>query len=216
MVEAISYKDNTNRNTAIATGVGAVGGGIAGYMSKNILKNGEFTDEFVKQANNNLFDVFYKDDPGKDLMKDLCNLGDEPNIKQSKKFLKKWEKDIESFPGEIQELLKKSDKEIIAETKSFRESLMLATSENGTTFRESMDTIFTTAKKIYTNHKNSFKLHKDVVVNIDAIISKGLKIFSNAEKSIKGKAGLIWGAAIGTTGGVATYILSKVFNHKES
>ena len=46
----VQKADNAGRNAAIAGALGVVGGGTAGYMTKQILKDGEFKDEFVKEV----------------------------------------------------------------------------------------------------------------------------------------------------------------------
>ena len=55
-VNAVSQKhDNSVRNGLIAGSVGLVGAGTAGYAAKSILKDGNYTDEFVTSFNNKMF-----------------------------------------------------------------------------------------------------------------------------------------------------------------
>ena len=46
----VQKTDNAGRNAAIAGTLGIAGGGTAGYLTKQIIKDGEIKDEFVKEA----------------------------------------------------------------------------------------------------------------------------------------------------------------------
>ena len=67
MVQSVN---NSNNNTALyAAMAGGTIGAVAGHATKSILKDGNYTDEFIHQVNKNLVNS----DEGK-LIKDICSL----------------------------------------------------------------------------------------------------------------------------------------------
>ena len=82
-------KDNAGRNAAIAGGLGLIGGGATGYLTKQIYKDDKFTDEFIKNFRNEILNQACEDKADRKALKEMINLGDNPSIDELKKFMKK-------------------------------------------------------------------------------------------------------------------------------
>ena len=110
----VQKADNAGRNAVIAGALGVVGGGTAGYMTKQILKDGEFKDEFVKEVKKQVINILGEDKIDRKSLKALYNMEDNPAIDTVKKFLKQNKKFIEKVDDvKVADLLKKPDNEIM-------------------------------------------------------------------------------------------------------
>lgn len=207
MVDAVknistsNYQDNTNRNTGIATVVGAAGGYLAGAKTKKIYKNGEFTDEFIKQLSDTMIDNLVKnkevDAERAKRAKEALALGENPDINKVKEYFKKYAKSIEEYEGEIDDILKKTDAEILAEFEELRSPLT-------SRIKNAKGLI----RPVYEEH-HTFNYKSDS--------KSGAVLFAQkAERALRRKAGAIWGVAAGVVLGFGTYILSKVLNKNKA
>lgn len=197
-------KDNAVRNTAIAGGTGLIAGGAAGYATKQIMKNNEFTDEFVKEAHNQILNTMFKDNDDTKLAKAIFNMDENPTIDAIKKFLKNNAKAIEEESGDMVEFLRtNSDEEIQNLYNGIRESFNTQVKSNLDDVTQTLKYYLEDGKKLFTKQE-CFKDNK--------LYKAALK----AQHEVKGKAGLIWGAATGAVLGTGAFIASKMSGKKEA
>ena len=215
-VNAVSQKhDNSVRNGLIAGSVGLVGAGTAGYAAKSILKDGNYTDEFVTSFNNKMFQT--KD--GKALLA-ICSLDE-----KSPTFLDEMVKVIK----ENAELFEIDPKEI---TKSDVDMVKLLGGEEQVrnlysgvidVLKETVGDELTIGKD--TNIVELVKKH--VPDDLDEIFDRSKKAFKTdisedskealeyAKKSlrnIKLKAGAVYGGIAAAVLGLGAYIYTKMAN----
>ncbi len=109
-VNSVNSADHRNRNAAIGAGVGLVGGGAAGYFTKSILNEGNFSDEFVHKV----AVAQAADDNAKttlNLSKKISEMGDDASVSKMKKVLTKLSEVNEDVLGPDKEAAKKIIKE---------------------------------------------------------------------------------------------------------
>ena len=192
-------KDNTKRNVAIATGVGAVGGGAIGYITKNVMKNGELTDEFTKKLIDNALKETYKGDKTTiKLTKDVLKLAENPTAETVKQLIKKHAKYFKLEGEKLAETLKEIDESVV---EYFNKNIMPIKEK----FEKTVEILTNSIKNNYDAKTKKFTISNP----------EGAAFVNNAKRSIKGKAGLIWGAASAITLGFGTWVVSKVVDKKE-
>ena len=201
--QSIQKKDNAGRNAAIAGAVGAIGGGTAGYLTKQIIKDGEIKDEFVKEAKKQVINILGEDKADRKILKALYNMEDNPAIDTVKKFLKQNKKFIEKIDDiKVADLLKKPDNEIMDYfnqiNKAFSKALKIKFNDLPELMKSWLEKGQKTFKPVESLKDN--KMYKGVL---------------KAQQKIKGKAGLIWGAATGAVLSIGTFIASKVGGNKQ-
>ena len=216
-VPVVSKKDNTLRNTAIGTGVGLVGGGATGYLTKNILKNGELTDEFVKEYAHTMIETQEKSlDAGKDvikMVKECYDLGEDFSTSDARKFYKKYAKVAQIDDKTINAVLDQPDEKFIEAMKEFR-SRILDAKNTGNKFKSynvRLKEGLGHVKEWYTSNKNSLKADDAQIKELEAY-----KFATSAMKKLKFRAGAIWGASAAIVLGFGTFVISHIFSHKDA
>ena len=191
-------KDNAGRNAAIAGGVGLVGGGATGYLTKQIFKDDKFTDEFVKETAKDFLAKVSDDKHERKVLQALYDIEDNPSIDTIKKFFKNNKKHLEKIGDESAiDILKKSDDEI-----------MSAFLDLKTDFNEN---IKTTLDQIPDDLLNLFDKTKKKFVFPEGMKNDEIcKAAQHTMQKLKGKAGLIWGVTAGTVLGIGAFIASKL------
>ncbi len=202
--QSIQKKDNAGRNATVAGAIGLVSGGTAGYMTKQIFKDDKFTDEFIKETKKQALHSIVDDKNEKKALNTLLNIEDNPTIDTAKKFFKNNKKYIETIIGNgtIDDSLKGSDEDILDTFKGVKQNF----DEN----------IKTTLDDIPNEISEWFDKNKKKFISSDKL--KNNKLYQGvlkAQQKIKGKAGLIWGAATGAVLSIGTFIASKVGGNKQ-
>lgn len=194
----IQKKDNAVQNAAIAGGVGVVGGGTAGYMTKQIFKDDKFTDEFIKESKKQLVNTKTDDKNLRKIIINLFNMEDNPTIKSIKKFFRNNKAFFEQIDKEEFDNILKSEKKILDTFQQLKKGLNDEFSGN-----------FDEISKFFDKNKKKF-ISSDKLKN-----NKLYQGVLKAQLKIKGKAGLIWGAATGAVLSIGTFIASKVGGNKQ-
>lgn len=213
MVEAINNvqtpvgtkKDNALRNGLIAAVVGAGIGDVAGYQLKQIVKDGAFTDEFIKETQNQFITSMCDTKAEKDAIIALLNMGENPQIDAVRKFLKKHAIGVvgEEYANDIKEILQKSDSEIMKEFKPIKSDCDLC-------FGNVLNTLPEKMKNFLEEGKTQFKPTEALKENVL------YKLILKAQHNIKFKAGAIIGAASGLVLGAGAYLATKLSGKKEA
>lgn len=201
---AVDGVDNSNNNTALYTaGAALVGGGAGagiGYATKSILKDGNYTDEFVSKVHKGILntdkgkamsDLFALDPKSETYLTDCANV-----IKKHAKIFGIDVKELSSADVKIAEMLGGSE-----QVRDFMESFRISISaELGEEIKlgkesniseilkkhtpDSLDKVFDRSK-----NKKAFKSE----VNGEGA-KEILKLAKDAQKSLKLKAAGIYGA----------------------
>ena len=193
-------KNNAAANAVVAGSLGAIGGGAAGYLTKQIYKDDKFTDEFIKQFRNEALDQACKDDASRKAVKAMINLKDNPSLDEVKNYISKYRNIFTDNVDDIDTFLKGANEEILNLFTSSKNLILDAIKEG----EEILPNFYDKAKKC-------FNVPLDNSSNTD-----GLLAAIKAQQKIKGKAGLIWGATAGLVLGIGTYIVSKLSNNKQA
>ena len=193
-------KNNAAANAVVAGSFGAIGGGAAGYLTKQIYKDDKFTDEFLKQFRNECINMTDSDKETKKAIKSMLKLEDNPSIDAIKKYMIKYKKIFTDDAADMDSFLKNADDRIVELFTSTRDSILNAI--------QSGEEVL---PKFYDKAKKCFNVPLDNSSNTD-----GLLAAIKAQQKVKGKAGLIWGATAGLVLGIGTYIASKLSNNKQA
>lgn len=197
-------KDNTARNTAIATGIGLAGGGSIGYLTKQIYKNDQFTDEFINEINKQTINYFGNNKKERKFLNNLSKLDDNATLSTIKKFLKNNKKFIETTVDEkMTNILKLSDSDIFEVFTEFKNGFNTVVKTKLDAIKNLLPTLFDKDAKKFTppNPSTNTKFY-DLIVK--------------SQQRIKGKAGLFWGITAGTVLGLGAFIASKPKNNKQA
>ena len=197
-VNAVSQKqDNSSRNGLIAGSVGIVGGGAAGYATKSILKDGNYTDEFVSS--------FYKNN--KDYKQLLAFLSLDKNAptfgEDLSKILPSLLKDVGEIPPELPapyyyDQLVGALKEVYGND--------LTTGKN-TNFHELYKKfIYKQFDVVFDRTKKAFK--SNIPEESQYLIESVKTVMSN----LKLKAGAIYGGVAAAVLGIGAYVYTKMTN----
>lgn len=197
-VNAVSPKqDNSSRNGLIAGSVGIVGGGAAGYATKSILKDGNYTDEFVSS--------FYKNN--KDYKQLLAFLSLDKNAptfgEDLSKILSSLLKDVGEIPPELPapcyyDQLVGALKEVYGND--------LTTGKN-TNFHELYKKfIYKQFDVVFDRTKKAFK--SNIPEESQYLIESVKTVMSN----LKLKAGAIYGGVAAAVLGIGAYVYTKMTN----
>ena len=197
-VNAVSQKqDNSSRNGLIAGSVGIVGGGAAGYATKSILKDGNYTDEFVSS--------FYKNN--KDYKQLLAFLSLDKNAptfgEDLSKILSSLLKDVGEIPPELPapcyyDQLVGALKEVYGND--------LTTGKN-TNFHELYKKfIYKQFDVVFDRTKKAFK--SNIPEESQYLIESVKTVMSN----LKLKAGAIYGGVAAAVLGIGAYVYTKMTN----
>ena len=197
-VNAVSPKqDNSSRNGLIAGSVGIVGGGAAGYATKSILKDGNYTDEFVSS--------FYKNN--KDYKQLLAFLSLDKNAptfgEDLSKILSSFLKDVGEIPPELPapcyyDQLVGALKEVYGND--------LTTGKN-TNFHELYKKfIYKQFDVVFDRTKKAFK--SNIPEESQYLIESVKTVMSN----LKLKAGAIYGGVAAAVLGIGAYVYTKMTN----
>lgn len=106
----VENKNHTARNTAIGAGVGLVGGGTAGYLTKSLIKDNEFTDEFVLSTTKKMVEKS-KDKESFNIVKKFLKFDENTPTDKLKKFFAK-NADTWKFGYNAEEINKMSEAQI--------------------------------------------------------------------------------------------------------
>ncbi len=193
-------KNNAAANAVVAGSFGAIGGGAAGYLTKQIYKDDKFTDEFLKQFRNECINMTDSDKETKKAIKSMLKLEDNPSIDAIKKYMIKYKKIFTDDAADMDSFLKNADDRIVELFTSTRDSILNAI--------QSGEEVL---PKFYDKAKKCFNVPLDNSSNTD-----GLLAAIKAQQKVKGKAGLILGATVGLVLGVGAYIVSKLSNNKQA
>ena len=202
----VPNKDNTVRNTAIATSVGAVGGGVTGWMTKKVFKDNDFTDEFVRTVRERVIKTAPNESKELNAIVDLLNLceSDNVNTKNVKKFIKKHS-------------------ELLKETDAYERISNASDNDLVTIFREEVDGILEDAKKsgidkegmkrrlscFFDADKKKFKFPENA--NDNSLV----KVIKSSVMELKAKSAAKWAAGVAAVLGLGTFAVSKLTGSKE-
>lgn len=198
-VNAVNGADNRGRNAAIGAGVGLVGGGAAGYFTKSILKDGNFTDEFV----NKTILAGAKDDQTKNVVnaaRKISEIAEDAPVDKMKKVLSKFGESIAEAIGEDKEVFKKaltegSDDEIKGMFGTLKEGI-------GSLYETMKTQTVETLDSVYDKSAKKFKdLASDAAEETKNALSEAKKLVRN----IKLKPAAIYGAAAAVVAGLVAY-----------
>ena len=215
-VNAVSQKhDNSVRNGLIAGSVGLVGAGTAGYVTKSILKDGNYTDEFVTSVNNKMFQskkgkallaMFSLDEKSPTFLDEVVKV-----IKENAELFEIDPKEITKSDVDMAKLLG-GEEQVRNLYSGFINTIKKTTGDELTTGKDT--NIVEIAKKylpeeldeIFDRTKKAFKTD---------IPEKGETLFESAKKSlrnIKLKAGAVYGGIAAAVLGLGAYIYTKMTN----
>lgn len=199
-VNAVNATDNRGRNAAIGAGVGLVGGGAAGYFTKSILKDGNFSDEFIHNTM-----LATADDQEKDclkLAKKVAEMGEDvPVDKMKKVFNKAIEKFADIFSADELEETKK----IVAEGSDDEVKTLFGT------FKAATETLYDETKKIVSDRLETIydkagKKFKELPQDAAEETKEWLEAAKKTARNMKLKPAAIYGAAAALVAGVAGYL----------
>ncbi len=199
-VNAVNGTDNRGRNAAIGAGVGLVGGGAAGYFTKSILKDGNFSDEFIHKT----MLATAADDSARDnlkLSKKITEMGDDASVGKMKKVLNDVMEKSKKFVAEDQiEATKKAIAEgSDDEVKSIFNGVKTAAE---TIYDEGKKVVSDTLETVYDKAGKKFKeLPQDAA-------EETKKFFEAAKKTarnMKIKPAAIYGVAAAVVAGLIGY-----------
>lgn len=192
---------NPTRNTVLGSGVGLIGGGAIGYMTKSLVDGDKLSDKFVKEVQSQFVEQFIPSPFGKKLIKDFVNLKEELNFLDIKNFLKRNRTVVEATFGEtVEDIVGYPPKAMyyFGELKSdFNEN----TKQLLDRLPNMVDSMFDVDKK------------KIVIANKETPLAKSI---ISAERKIKGAQGFKWGAIGGLVVGSVAFVLSKFAPKKQS
>ncbi len=200
-VNAVNGADNRGRNAAIGAGVGLVGGGAAGYFTKSILKDGNFSDEFI----HNTMLATAADDNAKNslkLAKKVAEMGEDVPVDKMKKVLNKAiEKSADIFGADKLEETKK----LLAEGSDDEVKTLFGT------FKAATETIYDTAKKVVSDgletiYDKAGKKFNELPQDAAEETKKCLEVAKKTARNMKLKPAAIYGAAAALVAGVAGYL----------
>lgn len=177
----VENKNNTARNTAIGAGVGLVGGGTVGYITKSLIKDNEFTDEFVLSTVKKMAEKS-KDKESFNIVKKFLKFDENTPADKLKKFFAKnadtWkfgynaeeinkmsEAQIKDVFKELKELVKDRldlsrlsiDKVYDVKTKKFKDIDKEIKNDLGEGFDDLIKDISKEAKKLAENMKKTMR-----------------------------------------------------------
>lgn len=200
MVDAVNGVDNRGRNAAIGAGVGLVGGGATGYLTKSILKDGNFTDEFIHKA----VLAGAKDDETKNVVniaRKISEVADDAPVDKMKKVLSKFGDSVADAVGGDKEAFKKaltegSDDEVKGLFATVKEGIGTLYEGLKAQTTEALDTVYDKSAK-------KFKaLAEDASEETKNLLSEAKKIVRN----MKLKPAAIYGAAAAVVAGLIAYV----------
>ena len=199
-VNSVNSADHRGRNAAIGAGVGLVGGGAAGYFTKSILNDGNFSDEFVhKVAVANAADDNAKN--ALNLTKKIAEMGDEKKKKKIKKVLTK----VSEISADSLGTDKEAAKKVITEGSDDEIKTLFQTVKSAidTTYEAVKNSISESLENVYDKAGKKFK-----ELPADAA-EETKKLFEAAKKTarnIKLKPAAIYGAAGAVVAGLAGFL----------
>lgn len=199
--QRMQKQDTAGRNATIAGTIGLVGGGTAGYMTKQIYKDNKFTDEFIKEIGKQHINSIDITNDQKKFLKDFL-IKNNPRVETIKKFLNDNKENINDkkiFDETIDDFLKRSDNDMLNRINELREAFSDEVLDAISDFSESFD-----------ENKKKF-ISSDKFKN-----EKSYQTILKAQKNVKGKASIIWGVATGAVLGIGTFIASKVGRNKQA
>ncbi len=197
-------KDNTIRNTAIAGGAGLIAGGTTGYMTKQIMKDNKFTDQFVKEVRKQILEDAGISKNEQKFITAMCKMDENPAIDSIKNFFRKNTKYLDETLGITDDLLKNiSDEEIRKHFNRLKQIFDNQIKPAFSVVTENMRSFLEDGKKLFTK--------QEALKDCDVY-----KLILKAQHNVKGKAGLIWGTSTGAILGTGAYIASKITEKKES
>lgn len=198
-VNAVNGADNRGRNAAIGAGVGLVGGGAAGYLTKSILKDGNFTDEFVNKA----ILAGAKDDQTKNVVnatRKISELAEDAPVDKMKKVLSKLGESLAETIGEDKEAFKK----VIAEgTDDEVKGIFTTVKEGLGGLYETMKT--QTVETLDSVYDKSAKKFKELAADASEETKNALAEAKKIARNIKLKPAAIYGAAAAVVAGLVAY-----------
>lgn len=192
---------NAPRNATIGAGLGFVGTGAAGYMTKSFVDGDKLSDQFVKEVKKQFVDIHTPNPIGKKLYKDFLNLKEELNFVDIKNFLKNNRTIVEASFGEtVEEIISYPPKAMyyFGELKSdFNQNIKQILDR----FPAMIESMFDMDKKKFVFNSKSTPLAKSII---------------SAEHKIKGAQGFKWGAIGGIVAGSAAFIATKFAPKKQA
>ena len=198
--QVVIKKDNTIRNTAIAGSIGAVAGGVTGYIAKSLIKDGELTDGFVKELTDEILKSSSNGSAGYRAAKDLIKLDSNSSIDAFKSFIRKHAKVLELDGKKLEEELKLVDESF----DYFGDYVEKDKNE----IIEDINARTQAVKECYDSQSRKF--------NFDGLSKETKAIANKARFLLKGKSAAIWGSATAMILGFGTYVISKVTGHKDA
>ena len=217
-VNAVNGTDNRGRNAAIGAGVGLVGGGAAGYFTKSILKDGNFSDEFIHNTMLATADDQEKD--GLKLAKKVAEMGEDvPVDKMKKVFNKAIEKFADISSADELEETKKivaegSDDEVKTLFGTFKAATETLYDETKKIVSDRLETIYDKAGKKFKElpqdaaeeTKKWLEAFKELPQDAAEETKEWLEAAKKTARNMKLKPAAIYGAAAALVAGVAGYL----------
>ncbi len=199
-VNAVNGTDNRGRNAAIGAGVGLVGGGAAGYFTKSILKDGNFSDEFIHKT----MLATAADDAAKDslkLSKKITEMGDDASVGKMKKVISEV---VDKAKGFIAEDQIETTKKAIAEGSDDEVKTVF------NTVKTAAETIYDAGKKtvsdtLETVYDKAGKKFKELPQDAAEETKKFFEAAKKTARNMKIKPAAIYGAAAAVVAGLVGY-----------
>ena len=199
-VNSVNSADHRTRNAAIGAGVGLVGGGAAGYFTKSILNDGNFSDEFVHKV----AVAQAADDNAKtslNLGKKISEMGDDASVSKMKKVLTKLSEVSAEALGADKEAAKKT----IAEGSDDQIKSLFGTVKSAmeTTYEAAKKTVSDALENVYDKAGKKFKeLPQDAAEETKKLAEAA----KNTVRYMKIKPAAIYGGAAAVVAGLAGFL----------
>ena len=213
---------NAPRNAAIGAGLGLVGTGTVGYMTKSFVDGDKLSDQFIKEVKKQFVDIHTPNPIGKKLYKDFLNLKEELNFVDIKNFLKNNRTIVEaSFNESVEEIISYPPKAMyyFGELKSdFNQNIKQVLDR----FPAMIESMFDKDKKKFIfNAKNSttgpLSISPTCAESVCNAQNTPLgKSIISAERKIRGAQAFKWGAIGGLVAGSTAFIATKFAPKKQA
>lgn len=213
---------NAPRNAAIGTGLGLVGAGAVGYMTKSLVDGDKLSDQFVKEVQKQFIDIHTPNPLGKKLYKDFLNLKEELNFIDIKKFLKDNKTIVESTFGEFVDEIISYPPKAMYYFNVLKSDYAQNVKQFLDRFPSMLDNMFDMDKKKFIfNAKNSATgpLSISPTCAESEFNTKNTplgKSIISAERKIRGAQAFKWGAIGGLVAGSTAFIATKFAPKKQA
>lgn len=207
----VENNNHTVRNTAIGAGVGLVGGGTAGYLTKSLIKDNEFTDEFVLSTVKKMAEKS-KDKESFNIVKKFLKFDENTPTDKLKKFFAK-NADTWEIGYKAEEINKMSEAQIKGVFKELKELVKNRLDISRLSMESVYDTKTRKFKDIDKEVKNDLGDFYDLIKDL---FKEDKKLAENMKKTMRElklkQAGIYGGIAAAGAGLIAWAVSAKNSN----